>query len=83
VLVAVLAGAIFLIGPSGWSRCTRRPVTCPPASRCEAGISWSCGSACRRLHSGTTFDPVVFLVLPVVILFALYPGFLTLSQLAR
>jgi tight adherence protein C len=27
--------------------------------------------------------PVVFLVLPVVILFALYPGFFTLSQLAR
>jgi hypothetical protein len=27
--------------------------------------------------------PVVFLMLPVVVLFALYPGFFTLSQLAR
>jgi hypothetical protein len=28
-------------------------------------------------------DPVVFLELPVVILFALYPGLFSLSQLAR
>jgi hypothetical protein len=27
--------------------------------------------------------PVVFLMLPVVVLFALYPGLFTLSQLAR
>jgi len=27
--------------------------------------------------------PVVFLILPVVVLFALYPGFFSLSQIAR
>jgi hypothetical protein len=31
----------------------------------------------------SVFVPVVFLMLPVVVLFALYPGLFTLSRLAR
>jgi hypothetical protein len=31
----------------------------------------------------STLVPVVFLMLPVVVLFALYPGLFTLSRLAR
>jgi hypothetical protein len=31
----------------------------------------------------STVMPVVFLMLPVVVLFALYPGLFTLSRLAR
>jgi hypothetical protein len=38
------------------------------------------GESCREVHVPV---PVVFLMLPVVVLFALYPGLFTLSQLAR
>jgi hypothetical protein len=40
--------------------------------------------ACVRFWSEAgVLVPVVFLMLPVVVLFALYPGLFTLSQLAR
>jgi hypothetical protein len=59
----------------------RSPVTRPYRLVCKAEVSVFARSGIiggLRLAA-----PVVFLELPVVILFALYPGLFSLSQLAR
>jgi hypothetical protein len=40
-------------------------------------------SSLALVRRTSTLVPVVFLMLPVVVLFALYPGLFTLSRLAR
>jgi hypothetical protein len=42
--------------------------------------TWELCEGCSEVHM---LLPVVFLMLPVVVLFALYPGLFTLSRLAR
>ena len=64
----------------------------PP--RCELSRCWTGGAGrgwvppcgrlrCRCGRGALMLVPVVFLMLPVVVLFALYPGLFTLSRLAR
>jgi hypothetical protein len=51
-------------------------LTCLPASSSHL-------QACESCSEVPLLVPVVFLMLPVVVLFALYPGLFTLSRIGR